>query len=238
MARLSSGITDLDKKLQGGFPEGECILISGEPGTGKTIFGMQFLYNACKEGKKCALIATEETPEKIIIHARALGFDLEPFMENSQLSMIRFLEMRAYDTDEEDSRNYMQIDDISNLIHLMQEDIDVIVLDNLGTFSIGVELKEFREKVDMLAYLLSKQNRTSIITIDATAHELTHKVAEYSTYGTIRLMVKENPYTGKMERFMYIPKMRGTKLSMELIHYDITEQGIKLIPPKTNKKDK
>jgi KaiC/GvpD/RAD55 family RecA-like ATPase len=235
MARLSTGIMELDKKLQGGIPEGECILIAGEPGTGKTIMGMQFLYNACKEGKKCALIATEETPEKIMIHANALGFDLEPFVENNQLSMVRFLEMRAYDIDEEYSSSYMEIDDISNLMHMMQEDIDVIVLDNLGTFSIGLELKEFREKVDMLAYLLSKQKRTSIITIDATAHELTRRIAEYSTYGTIRLMVKENPYTGKMERFMYIPKMRGTKLVMELIGYDITEEGIRVFSPKTNR---
>jgi KaiC/GvpD/RAD55 family RecA-like ATPase len=42
MARISSGIKSLDKRLQGGFPEGECILITGKPGTGKTIFGMQF----------------------------------------------------------------------------------------------------------------------------------------------------------------------------------------------------
>ncbi|MEZ5334336.1 MAG: ATPase domain-containing protein [Methanolobus sp.] len=235
MSRLSTGIKDLDKKLQGGFPEGECILITGEPGAGKTIFGIQFIYTACKEGKKCAMIATEETPEKIVEHAKALEFDLEPFVENGQLTMIRFLEMRAFDIDEEDNGNYMQIDDISNLIHLMQEDIDVVVLDNMGTFSIGVELKEFRDKVDVLAYLLSKQKRTSLIAMDATAHELTHRIAEYSTYGTIRLMLKENPYTGKMERFMYIPKMRGTKLSMEPISYDITEEGIKLLPPKTGR---
>lgn len=235
MTRLSTGINDLDKKLQGGFPEGECILITGEPGTGKTIIGMQFLHNACLKGKKCAMIATEETPEKIIIHAKALGFDLEPFIENGQLSMVRFLEMRAYDIEEEYSSSFMQIDDINNLIHMLQDDIDVIVLDNLGTFSIGVDLKEYRDKIDILAYLLSKQKRTSLITVDATAHELTHRIAEYSTYGTIKLTIKENPYTGKFERYMFIPKMRGTKLSMELISYDITEEGIKLLSPKSNK---
>jgi KaiC/GvpD/RAD55 family RecA-like ATPase len=234
MTRLSIGISDLDKRLQGGIPEGECILITGEPGTGKTIIGLQFLYSACQKGKKCAMIATEETPEKILIHAKALGFDLEPFVETGQLSMIRFLEMRAYDIDEDYSNNSMQVDDINNLIHMLQDDIDVIVLDNLGTFSIGLDLKEYRDKIDILAYLLSKQKRTSLIAIDATAHELTHKIAEYSTYGTIKLILKENPYTGKFERYMFIPKMRGTKLSMELINYDITEEGIKIISTKAN----
>jgi KaiC. len=48
-------------------------------------------------------------------------------------------------------------------------------------------------------------------------------------------MTKENPYTGKMERFMHIPKMRGTKISLDIINYDITEEGIKLFPPKANR---
>lgn len=236
LTRITTGITDLDKRLQGGYPEGECILITGEPGTGKTIIGIQFLYNACKEGKRCAMVATEETPEKIVIHGKALGFDLEPFVDAGQLTMIRFLETRAYDIDERYSRNYTVLNnDLSSLIHQLHEDIDVMVLDNLGTFSIGVELKEFRDLVDTLAYVLSKQKRTSIVVMDATAHELTHRIAEYSTYGTIKLMTKENPYTGKMERYMHIPKMRGTKISLELINYDITAEGIKLFPAKANR---
>ncbi|WP_340819839.1 ATPase domain-containing protein [Methanolobus sp. WCC4] len=236
MTRISTGITDLDKKLQGGYPEGECILITGEPGTGKTIIGIQFLYNACNEGKRCAIIATEETPDKIVIHGKALGFDLGPFVESGQLSMIHFLETRAQDLDERYRRSYTVLNnDLNSLLHQLQEDIDIIVLDNLGTFSIGVELKEFRDQVDTLAYVLSKQKRTSIVVMDATAHELSHRIAEYSTYGTIKLTTKENPYTGKMERYMYIPKMRGTKVTLELINYDITSEGVKLLSSKANR---
>ncbi|MBP1910454.1 RAD55 family ATPase [Methanolobus bombayensis] len=236
MARISSGISDLDKRLQGGFPEGECILITGKPGTGKTIFGIQFLYSACLEGKKCIMIATEETPEKIVEHGKALGFDLEPYTESNQLTMIRFFEMRVMNMEEgADSFTCMNIDTLNNLTHIINDEVDVIVLDNMGTFSIGVDLKTFKEELEVLSFLLSAQKRTSLIIMDAAAHEFTHNIAEYSTYGTIRLMFKENPYTGKMERFMFIPKMRGTKITLELINYDITEDGIKLFSPKTNR---
>jgi RecA-superfamily ATPases implicated in signal transduction len=185
MTRLSSGNIDLDKRLQGGFPEGECVLITGEPGTGKTIFGIQFLYNACQEGKKCVMIATEEVPEKIIIHGKALGFDLEPFVETKQLTMMHFLELRANNLAEGYTNVCMHIDDLNNLAHIIQDDVDVIILDNLGTFSIGIDLKQFRDKLDTLAYVLSNQKRTSLIVMDATAHELTHRIAEYSTYGKL-----------------------------------------------------
>lgn len=83
--------------------------------------------------------------------------------------------------------------------------------------------------------MLAEQKRTSLLMMDGTAHELTHRIAEYSTYGTIRLMVKENPYTGKMERFMHIPKMRGTRISLDSIIYDITDEGIKLSTPQGKK---
>ncbi|WP_406670703.1 ATPase domain-containing protein [Methanolobus sp. ZRKC4] len=228
MTRISSGNIDLDKRLQGGFPEGECVLITGEPGTGKTILCIQFLYNACKQGKKCMMIATEETPEKILLHAKMLGFDLEPFFENKQLSMIHFLEMRAKNVTDGYNNISMYIDDLNNLGHIIQEDTEVVVLDNMGTFSIGMDLKTFKDKIEKLAYVLSNQKMTSLLMMDGTAHELTHRIAEYSTYGTIKLMVKENPYTGKMERFMHIPKMRGTEISLDPIIYDITDEGIKL----------
>jgi KaiC/GvpD/RAD55 family RecA-like ATPase len=206
LKRYSTGIPNLDKRLQGGYPEGEAVLITGEPGTGKTIFGIQLLNSACLSGRKCVMIATEETPEKIMIHAKLLGFDLEPHIASKHLSMIA-------------------------------DDIEVVVIDNMGTCSVGMDLRTFRDKLETLLYLLSKQRRTSIIIMDETAHEYTHRIAEYSTYGTIRLLVKENPYTGKMERFMYIPKMRGTKLLLDPINYDITEEGITLLASQ-GKKDK
>ncbi|TGC07428.1 RAD55 family ATPase [Methanolobus halotolerans] len=231
MNRLSTGIPRLDKKLQGGYPEGESILITGEPGTGKTILGIQFLHQACMEGKKCMMIATEETPEKILLHAKLLGFDLEPFFKENRLSIMRILEMRtSYTGISTDGSQYtgMHMDDLNNLTHLIADDAEAIVVDNIGTFSIGTDLRSFRDKLEELTYFLSTQKMTALLMMDKTAHELTYRISEYSTYGTIRLMVKENPYTGKMERFMYIPKMRGTRISLDPIIYDISDEGIKL----------
>lgn len=239
MNRLSTGIANLDKRLQGGYPEGEAILITGEAGAGKTIYGMQFLYQACKDGKKCMMIATEETPEKILVHSRILGMDLEPYTKDGQLSMVRMLEMRSENTsmiDENGNDFFFQIDDLHNLANLMSDDIEVVIIDNMGTFAMGSDIRSFREKLESLAFILANQKRTTIIIMDEAAHQFTHKIAEYSTYGTMKLMVKENPYTGKMERFMYIPKMRGTNISLDFINYEITENGINLFPSKNKNK--
>ena len=41
--RVPTGVHGLDKLIEGGFPKGRSILVTGEPGTGKSIFCLQFL---------------------------------------------------------------------------------------------------------------------------------------------------------------------------------------------------
>src|SRR5439155_318949 len=48
-ARVSTGVPGLDDMLEGGFPAGSLITLAGRPGTGKTIFGSQFLYQRARD---------------------------------------------------------------------------------------------------------------------------------------------------------------------------------------------
>ena len=41
--RIKTGISGLDQILKGGLRKNSSILVTGAPGTGKTIFGLQFL---------------------------------------------------------------------------------------------------------------------------------------------------------------------------------------------------
>jgi KaiC/GvpD/RAD55 family RecA-like ATPase len=46
--RVKSGIEGLDEVIEGGFPSGSLILLAGEPGTGKTVFSIQFLVKGAE----------------------------------------------------------------------------------------------------------------------------------------------------------------------------------------------
>jgi len=41
--RVSTGDRNLDCLIQGGFPRGSLILLVGNPGVGKTVFGANFI---------------------------------------------------------------------------------------------------------------------------------------------------------------------------------------------------
>ena len=60
--RVRTYVPGLDEILYGGIPERSAVLISGGPGTRKSILGRQFLYNGLTRGEPCVFVALEGTP--------------------------------------------------------------------------------------------------------------------------------------------------------------------------------
>jgi archaeal flagellar protein FlaH len=230
MERVSTGIEELDRKLSGGYPVNKVTLITGVAGSGKTIFGIHFVYRNCLEGKKCMIIATEETPEDILYQASLLGRDLTPYYETGQLVIENIFENRSEMIGQTrygfkpESLNI----EIPNLIELIHKGTECLVIDNIGTFALRVSIKSLRDQLDALNYLVRKKGCTALLIMDESAHNITHQLAEYSVYGSIRLLVRENSYLGKMERYLSIPKMRSTPISPEMSIFEITSEGINI----------
>ena len=59
MKRIKSGIEGIDG-ITNGFPMGRSMLVTGDAGSGKTIFGLQFARSSCVQGYKTVYITTEE----------------------------------------------------------------------------------------------------------------------------------------------------------------------------------
>jgi KaiC/GvpD/RAD55 family RecA-like ATPase len=66
MTRFSTGIAGLDRLIEGGYPEKTTILLSGGPGTGKTLFGLKFLLEGAMKGEKCCYVTLNEEKEDLL----------------------------------------------------------------------------------------------------------------------------------------------------------------------------
>ena len=88
LEKVESGIEGFDKLTYGGFPSGRSYLIAGEPGTGKTIFSLQYLIAGIKKGEKAIYISIDEKPEHIIADAKGLGWDLSEYLSSGLLQII------------------------------------------------------------------------------------------------------------------------------------------------------
>ena len=63
--RAKTGIPGFDELVGGGIPRGRTVLLAGGSGTGKTIFGTQFLYNGALMGENGLYLTLEEKPKNI-----------------------------------------------------------------------------------------------------------------------------------------------------------------------------
>ena len=229
MKRIKSGIEGIDE-ITNGFPLGRSMLVTGDAGSGKTIFGLQFARSSCDQGYKTVYITTEEDASDLYTQGETFNWDLKSFTENDLLSFNELAGVRARVTEAE-----MSIDigamkgNFSKFINELPDDTQTLIIDNIGSYTAKLTPYEFRDRFDLLIYELKKRNITALVILDSATSKEFNEIALFSVYGALRLMKRENPYTGRRERVMDIVKMRSTKTPTQFISYEIDDNGIKLI---------
>jgi circadian clock protein KaiC len=76
-AKTPTGIAGFDEITGGGLPRGRTTLLVGGPGSGKTIFALQFLVHGAQERKEPGIfVAFEETSTRIVANAESFRWKL------------------------------------------------------------------------------------------------------------------------------------------------------------------
>ena len=75
--KASTGIEGFDEITNGGLPHGRTTLLVGQPGSGKTIFGLRFLVHGAQVCKEPGIfVAFEEASRRIVANAEGFGWNL------------------------------------------------------------------------------------------------------------------------------------------------------------------
>jgi KaiC domain protein len=77
--RVNTGIKLLDDGLEGGIPKGNWVVITGEPGTGKSILCMHYAYAGLLSGDPVIYVTTEAEFRDVIRQARQFNMNLDDF---------------------------------------------------------------------------------------------------------------------------------------------------------------
>lgn len=75
--RFALGIEEIDRVLGGGIVPGSLVLLTGEPGIGKSTLTLQIADRLCAAGKKVLYISGEESEEQISLRGSRLGLKLQ-----------------------------------------------------------------------------------------------------------------------------------------------------------------
>ena len=224
--RTKSGIEGLDQLTYGGFPTGKSYLISGEPGTGKTILSLQFLLEGLKHNEKTIYISIDEKPEHVINDARALGWDLQHHLQNESLNIIDITNYFGSSKDKEgNTLDYKLI--VSKITDYIKSiNPTRIVIDPIAPLILtDTTIPDVIEYIRSLIFEIeSIENCTTLLTsyIPVGSNKVSFfGIEEFASSGIIHL--KLLPQSNKRIRTISIRKMRGTRI-------DLSEYSFEILP--------
>ncbi len=241
--RVPTGIPGLDNLIEGGFPRGRSILVSGGCGTGKTIMSMQYLIKGAIEHDEPGLYVTvDERADLIREDMLRFGWDIKALEDQGKLALLDLSSTKIGVPSME--QYYVEAHEFEPeklLIKIMQTARGIgakrFVLDSVPALGFHMESEtKIREFILKLVYYLRQTGLTSILVseLPEEGKELTKfsrfGVEEYVVDGVIVLRYTTMPLLEGAHRILFIRKMRATKHYEGMVPLKIDSDGIKLIP--------
>lgn len=90
--RIVTGIGEFDRVLGGGIIKGSMILMSGEPGIGKSTLTLRVCEKVASLGKKTLYVSGEESPSQIGLRAKRMGINNENIFALGETNLENIME--------------------------------------------------------------------------------------------------------------------------------------------------
>jgi circadian clock protein KaiC len=236
--RVPTGILGLDPTIEGGLPKGRSILVTGEPGTGKSIFALQFIVEGLKRNERCIFVTADEGPMDILEQAVSMGWDLEPHVDKKDLAILNagaYLSSLPGAGKEKHIDVQKAVHDLAGFVN--QLGAQRLVLDPAGPF---VLLRDSSVRMQDQTRLLIKMLRSSLQTtnvltsyaVPRTGERSMHGMEEYLVAGALVLeMIWKD---GQLVRSLIVEKMRCTNVKPTQLEFDIVKGHGIVIQPMTS----
>lgn len=243
--RIKTGIKGLDNLIEGGFPKGYTVLLTGSAGTGKTILGGQYLHEGAKNNEAGLYVTLEQSQEEIIEQLKQFFPDTGKLIEEKKM---KILSISAMDDIPE------SLDKIKNAIKEIKA--RRVVIDSLTTIATYVSIPSIfaryhkstvlsLEDIPKSSEAITRMTIKSIIrdakemgcTVlfiseapEGEATKLTvDGISEFSCDGVI--VLKHITSGGGANRTLNVIKLRKTKIDDRIHPMDITDKGIVIHKP-------
>ncbi len=230
--------------LPKGLPRNDHILISGTPGSGKSILSLQFIYEGAQLGEKGIYVTLDSKREYILEQASQFGMDFGKLISEGKAEVLHL----------DPTDIYAFLDDLKNKASEMGA--ERIVLDSLSVLSVYCasyrnlpeDLMDFLQSTKYVPPIIdsSSMKKQMLYQVLSTLRELNcttlliselpkesnwfsrDTVSEFSSDGIILLEYHILGATGA-SRSLSVVKMRRSKYAEGVHEFTITDKGIKIL---------
>ena len=229
LEKAPTGIRGFDEITQGGLPKGRTALVTGGPGTGKTMFAMEFLVKGATEfGEPGVFVSFEETADELIANSASLGLSL-PELCDANLLYIDYV--RVERSEIEESGEY----DLEGLFIRLSHAINSVgarrlVLDTIETLFSGLpNISILRAELRRLFRWIKDKNISTIVTGERGAVSLTREGLE--EYVSDCVVLLDHRVTDQIStRRLRVLKYRGSEHGTNEYPFLISDRGFMVLP--------
>jgi len=219
--RIATGIPRLDAMLGGrGFFRGSSILLTGTPGTGKTIVSANFAQAAARRGERVLFFSFEESPDQIIRNMHSIGLRLEPLVKRG---LLRFHSARP-------SLYGLEMHLATMFKEIATFKPRVVIIDPITSLMGSGTDSEGKGMVTRLIDYLKAGQVTSLFTsLTQGGHALQQSEAAMSSLMDSWLLLQDFEGNGERNRVLYVLKARGMAHSNQIREFLISDRGVDLV---------
>jgi KaiC/GvpD/RAD55 family RecA-like ATPase len=235
----------LDEILGGGLPKGRCVLVVGSPGSGKTTFAMQFLYQGATQGERGLYVTLDEKPEQIKQNLSTFGWNIEEherqgrliFIDATPLRRVRPPATAEYGLEAESAITItvpeLTLPTLMRTIRKVseEEDISRIAVDPITSLMVRYYESPKRRRAMLLFFdALYSTGCTCIVTSELRTSMLERRfqLEEFLSQGAI--LLRTHIHAGNLVHAIQVEKMRGIPHDTQLRPYQIGPKGIEVFP--------
>ena len=229
LKKCPTGIKGFDEITEGGLPRNRITLISGGPGSGKTLLGIDFLVNGVIEHKERGVFMSfEETEDELYQDVASLNMDFPGLVAKNEIR-FEYVLLARNDVHEKGEFN------LEGLFIRLELAIDSIgakrvVLDSIESLFAGItDAGVLRLEIKRLFRWLKEKRVTAIITGEQGENTFTrHGLEEFISDCIILLdnRVRKQVSTRRIR----VIKYRGSAHGTNEYPFVIDKDGLSVIP--------
>ena len=223
-----TGIKGFDEVTEGGLPKNRITLISGGAGSGKTLFGIDFLINGALNYKEHGVFMSfEETPDELYKDVASLNLDLKVLVSQKKIALEHVV-LERKDVQEKDFN-------LEGLLIRLEHAIESVnakrvVLDSIESLFAGItDNGILRLEIKRLFGWLKEKQVTAIVTGEPGQDSYTHHGMEQYISDCIILLDNRVDEEVSVRRIRVV-KYRGSNHGTNEYPFVIDDDGLSVIP--------
>jgi circadian clock protein KaiC len=226
--RCASGIPGFDKLCLGGFVRNSVSAVAGGPGSGKSLFLLNFLWNGLQMNENGLYVSFEPDLMDVALDCYAMGWNFSKYEKEGK---CKFLRLSPLTQQKEIEKQIMDI--------VSKHSIQRVCIDPISSLALRLENEaEIRERIYELCSLL-KRLKVTVLLSDEIHGESSMDFSsgeKFSRHGVVEFLadtlitMHSMGIGGAADRAIRIVKMRRTNHFRGPVPMRITDRGIVVMP--------